>query len=536
MWSPRLLLPLLAIASAVRGDPRMRRRDDVGTRRRLSKSTKDDTIPAEVRNGGTDSDGEPDATVKVDLSVNGNLLLDDEELHPLAAVIIYNLDQVFIGSDLADGITEEELRSLELNSLDEALAELGVDPDDVLGGPGENVRLDGIFELVVEKLTAKLEARRAVSRQTDAENCSFCPGGLSDADLKLPGKNAPTCGQAKDYAAGLELPKEQAQCTSVLAAESTCCPDKAEAEKEEETPVAATEAPQSNECLFCAGGMSDPDATLDKVGRPEQTCTDAKRLASVLLKSDDECSRVRQGMAVCCPDEFNSDEEKEDDEPKPATTTTTTAAPLPEECVCSPRKYTFRLSLTQLCDVDDLEGSPGIGLTLCVLHTHEERSIGTKDSLREYAWRTKDDERAIPGHLRVSPHQLRRMSVIDIQFLEFGYRGDLTVINQDDTYSDVDLKFGDTVTFNSISNLLRDGVSLGDQSEYVPGGVQIFIRGRVTDKNGAGTSKIVNQRVTWSYTNGCDAVPVNDGDRIGWVTFVSGHGTSVRPTCRERIG
>lgn len=33
----------------------------------------------------------------------------------------------------------------------------------------------------------------------------------------------------------------------------------------------------------------------------------------------------------------------------------------------------------------------------------------------------------------------------------------------------------------------------------------------------------MNQRVTWSYTNGCDAVPVNDGDRIGWVTFVSGN-------------
>ncbi|EJK59205.1 hypothetical protein THAOC_20605, partial [Thalassiosira oceanica] len=99
-------------------------------------------------------------------------------------------------------------------------------------------------------------------------------------------------------------------------------------EEEEEPPAtAATVVTQSYECPFCAGGMSDPDATLEKVGRPEQTCLEAKRFASVLLKSDDECSRVRQGMAVCCPDELAEDmaeeeEEKKDDEPKPATTTT----------------------------------------------------------------------------------------------------------------------------------------------------------------------------------------------------------------------
>ncbi|EJK60685.1 hypothetical protein THAOC_18917 [Thalassiosira oceanica] len=536
----------------------------------LAKSSKGD-VPAEelaairAAVGGT-ADGEPEATVTVDLSVNGRLILDGEELHPLAAVVVYNLDKALVGSTLIAGITEEELRGLELESLGEALTELGVDPDHVLGGAGENVRLDGIFELVVEKLTAKLEARRVATRQAGAttadgtadgtEYCSFCPGGLPDPDLLLPGKNAPTCAQARDFATGLEIPKDQAQCTSVQVAESTCCPDGAvvkteappavEEEEEEEPPAtaataatAATVVTQSYECPFCAGGMSDPDATLEKVGRPEETCLEAKRFASVLLTSDDECSRVRQGMAVCCPDELAEDmaeeeEEKKDDEPEPATTTTTTtvtttttttAAPKPEECVCSPRKYTFRLSLTQLCDVDDLDGSPGIGLTLCVLHTHQERSLGDRTlPEKDYAFRTKEDERALPGYMRVSSHQLHKMSVIDVQFLEFGDRGDLTVINQDDTYSDVDLRNGDTLTFDSISSNLLGGASLGEQSEYVPGGVQIFIRGRVVDgksrqDGGGGGSRIVNQRVTWSYTNGCDAVPVNDGDRIGWVTF-----------------
>ena len=560
MRSPRLILPLLAFASAGPDAPRLRRRNYDDTHRGLTKADKIEERAVGgsyhyKRNGEIDLSNEgPETTVKVDLSVNGKLLLDGEELHPLAAVVVYNLDSLLVGSDLIADISEEELRSLELESLDEALTELGVDPDHVLGGNGESVRLDGIYELVYVKLTAKLESRRAAMtiRQADVtaaeaadgtEFCSFCPGGLDDPVALLPGKNAPSCQQAQTFATRLEV--TDPQCSQVLVAESTCCPAGAAAEEEEAPAAVATEAPpaeeDTNACLFCPGGIPDPDATLEKVGKPEQTCSEASAFASVLVKTDGECSRVRNGMLVCCPDQW-------EEEPAKTTTTTTTVTTTaattvattttPEECVCSPRKYRFRLSLTQLCDVDDLEDGPGIGLTLCVLHVHQERSLDLlrsnngvlaldDPSLQEYEFRTKADERALPGHMRVSSHQLHKMSVIDIQFLEFGNKGDVTVINQDDSYSDVDLKNGDLVEFDSISNLLSPDEGLGDQSEYVPGGVQITIRGRVVDhgnKNNstdAGKSRIVNQRVTWSYTNGCDAVPVNDGDRIGWVTFVS---------------
>ena len=148
MRSPRLILPLLAFASAGPGAPRLRRRNYDDIHRGLTKADKieEQAVGGSYhykRNGEVDLSNEgPETTVKVDLSVNGKLLLDGEELHPLAAVVVYNLDSLLVGSDLIADISEEELRSLELESLDEALTELGVDPDHVLGGNGESVRLE----------------------------------------------------------------------------------------------------------------------------------------------------------------------------------------------------------------------------------------------------------------------------------------------------------------------------------------------------------------------------------------------------------
>ena len=37
------------------------------------------------------------------------------------------------------------------------------------------------------------------------------------------------------------------------------------------------------------------------------------------------------------------------------------------ECSCAPLEYNFILNLSQDCEDNDLEGSPGIGLTFCFL-------------------------------------------------------------------------------------------------------------------------------------------------------------------------
>jgi hypothetical protein len=80
---------------------------------------------------------------------------------------------------------------------------------------------------------------------------------------------------------------------------------------------------------------------------------------------------------------------------------------------------------------------------------------------------------------------------VSVSFLEFGTvrdtSGDLTVINQDDTYADVSLESGDTITFNSISSSLDTTLPLGEQLNLVPGGVQLVLRGE---------GKLLNT-VTW---------------------------------------
>ena len=49
--------------------------------------------------------------------------------------------------------------------------------------------------------------------------------------------------------------------------------------------------------------------------------------------------------------------------------------------------------------------------------------------------------------------------------------------------------------------------------------------GRFHVRNDGGTTeaKSVEQRIAWAYMNGCDggSLPVAEGDRIGWITFVS---------------
>jgi len=105
-----------------------------------------------------------------------------------------------------------------------------------------------------------------------------------------------------------------------------------------------------------------------------------------------------------------------------------------------------------------------------------------------------------------------------IQFLEFDTSGNLIVINQDDTsYFNTSHVSGDIVTFRSISNDLDPDVPMEDQLDYLPGGVQLTLQGRLVEGGGA-EDEIVSNRITWSYTNACDAEPLAVGERIGWLT------------------
>ena len=50
--------------------------------------------------------------------------------------------------------------------------------------------------------------------------------------------------------------------------------------------------------------------------------------------------------------------------------------------------------------------------------------------------------------------------------------------------------------------------------------MQVTLRGRITD-DVTNESRIVSNRLTWSYTNACDVEPLVGGESIGWITTVS---------------
>ena len=107
------------------------------------------------------------------------------------------------------------------------------------------------------------------------------------------------------------------------------------------------------------------------------------------------------------------------------------------------------------------------------------------------------------------------LKVFDVQFLEVDTSGDLSVINQVDRFN-VSLSDGDTITFDSVASKLNPNEPLADQLNYVPGGVLLALRAR-----SEGSTAIVTNRPTWTYTNSCESLPLSVGDAIDWVTLVS---------------
>jgi len=223
------------------------------------------------------------------------------------------------------------------------------------------------------------------------------------------------------------------------------------------------------------------------------------------------------------------------------------------QCSCSPLEYNFILNLDSSCDIDELDGNNGIGLTFCFLgvtsnlspndgtvrlddnrNDEDVRRLGSTKKLNDQQGQrglsTIVKEQKIIFEdtgtplTQVEQQQMRflaeEIEIISIQFLEFDTSGELIVINQDDSYSNVTLENGSEVSFKSISNNLDVSLAMEDQLDFLPGGVQVTLRGRVTD-DVTGDSRIVSNRITWSYTNACDVEPLESDESIGWITTVS---------------
>ncbi|KAL7544032.1 hypothetical protein ACHAXR_013455 [Thalassiosira sp. AJA248-18] len=112
------------------------------------------------------------------------------------------------------------------------------------------------------------------------------------------------------------------------------------------------------------------------------------------------------------------------------------------------------------------------------------------------------------------------VEIVSVQFLEFDTSGDLTVINQDDSYADISLKSGDRLKFHSASSFLDTDIPLADQTSnpaLVPGGASLILYGKTA------SGVVVRNRFFWMYDMNCgrENAPVNVGDEIGWVTVVS---------------
>jgi hypothetical protein len=208
--------------------------------------------------------------------------------------------------------------------------------------------------------------------------------------------------------------------------------------------------------------------------------------------------------------------------------TNTTAAAM--MCSCSPTEITFVISLDQTCDDNDIALNTGIGGSFCFTETGVALPAPPTPAANAT---TSDNATATVVVAAAAEEPVRSLQtttatttdpvveVISVQYLEFDTGGDLTVINQDDTYAAVSLVSGDRVKFASASSFLDTTLPLESQMSapaLVPGGASLIMYGRTA----AGV--IVRNRFFWTYdtTNcGLDNNPVKVDDEIGWVTVVS---------------
>ena len=201
-------------------------------------------------------------------------------------------------------------------------------------------------------------------------------------------------------------------------------------------------------------------------------------------------------------------------------------------CSCSPTVFDFVLNLDGSCGVNDIVDNSGIDGSFCF--TEEVNTVpGRPDLSSSIEMIEEEDKWWLPiwkqylEPVRERILQVRKRvlqsdpvtEIVSVLFLEFDTSGDLTVINQDDTYIDVSLGDGDPLTFNSVSSFLDTSLPLSEQMSnpaLVPGGASMILYGKTA------SGAVFRNRFFWIYDMNCgrDNSPINVNDEIGWITVV----------------
>ena len=252
------------------------------------------------------------------------------------------------------------------------------------------------------------------------------------------------------------------------------------------TAATATATSAAESCSVCGEGMEvgNPLGILSLEGQPEVSCSALQTAGENGVIPSEQCADlpgIITDVCECIPTSTATTTTI------PTTTTDATTATTPS-CVCSPLSYTFTINFSKTCETNTIAGNPGIDNAICQITT-----VPLNDDSVDFS----------------------TLKVFDIQFLEVDTSGDLNVINQVDRVN-VSLSDGDNITFDSVAAKLNPNEPLADQLNYVPGGVLLALRARSD-----GSTAIVTNRPTWTYTNSCESLPLSVGDTIDWVTLVS---------------
>eukprot|EP00569_Conticribra_weissflogii_P008162 CAMPEP_0171338268 /NCGR_PEP_ID=MMETSP0878-20121228/7226_1 /TAXON_ID=67004 /ORGANISM="Thalassiosira weissflogii, Strain CCMP1336" /LENGTH=549 /DNA_ID=CAMNT_0011840035 /DNA_START=383 /DNA_END=2032 /DNA_ORIENTATION=+ len=213
-------------------------------------------------------------------------------------------------------------------------------------------------------------------------------------------------------------------------------------------------------------------------------------------------------------------------------------------CSCSPTKIQIILSLSQSCNDNDFKSNPGIQESYCFIDDdfNEDDLPSSSSSSSSKSNNQEDINDTSLEPIRRTKRQRRNqildnednaipVEIISVQYLEFHSDGNLKVINQDDTYTNVSLKDGDSLSYYSTSSYLNGSLSLEQLEEYVPGGASLILYGRTSN------GRLVRNRFFWVYSNSCEEgsdVTVVKGDKIGWVTIGSDLGGAWPAFCPQK--
>ena len=188
----------------------------------------------------------------------------------------------------------------------------------------------------------------------------------------------------------------------------------------------ATEQAEMEMCSFCPDGIEDPELVLtDPATNLTATCQEASDAASVSAKNSSECLLFEIGQPLCCPNLAIETAEEE----------------AVRRRLSHPRRRRRRTEHR-------------------VLH---RMPVDLRQTIEDGDFVARSLQEASEDPVT---------EIVSVQFLEFDTSGDLSVINQDDTYAAVTLANGDRIKFKSASRFLDTNKTLEDQMSgpaLVPG-------------------------------------------------------------------